>query len=85
MGGPLFTFNKRVHNLVKFVEGSLYCMESTGGQWNDMGSGTVEEQRRNCLVFPWRRYEASSCDLGRRHRSEGLGQEVNWTCRVRRP
>lgn len=53
-------------------------MESTGGKWNNMDSGTVEEQRNNCLVFPWRRYEASTCVLGRRLRSEGwMGQEVN--------
>lgn len=49
-----------------------------------MGSDTVEEQRRNCLVFPWRRYEASTCDLGRRPRSEGWVKRSIWISRVRR-
>lgn len=60
-------------------------MESTGGKWNNTGLGTVQEQTRNCLVFPWRRYEASSCDLARRPKSDGWVKRSIWTCRVRRP
>lgn len=34
MGSPLYTFNKRVYNWVKFVEGSLCLLH--GEHWREM-------------------------------------------------